>query len=310
MAGRNTYISQGVASEQNLIESLIIESLKIYGQNVFYIPRTQVAKDEILGEDPLSKFEQAFPIEMYFENVDNLGGQGPFIQKFGLFNEMSATLVVARSRWQELVGQHGNTFVPARPNEGDLIYFPLTKGLFEIKFVQHQDPFYQLGKLYTFKMEVELFQYASEKIDTGVAEIDKFEELKTFSQDPTRTENMFVDSITITNVGKGYATAPLMTFSGGTPSTPATATCTIDSEGRINAVNITNVGNGYNAVPTIVIDAPPGGAGNVQATATATIKLNVDKQGGFADNLEIATERQPTTNEKVAWSEDNPFGEF
>ena len=87
MAGRNTYISQGVASEQNLIESLIIESLKIYGQNVFYIPRTQVAKDEILGEDPLSKFEQAFPIEMYFENVDNLGGQGPFIQKFGLFNE-------------------------------------------------------------------------------------------------------------------------------------------------------------------------------------------------------------------------------
>jgi len=310
MAGRNTYISQGVASEQNLIESLIIESLKIYGQNVFYIPRTQVAKDEILGEDPLSKFEQAFPIEMYFENVDNLGGQGPFIQKFGLFNEMSATLVVARSRWQELVGQHGNTFVPARPNEGDLIYFPLTKGLFEIKFVQHQDPFYQLGKLYTFKMEVELFQYASEKIDTGVAEIDKFEELKTFSQDPTRTENMFVDSITITNVGKGYATAPLMTFSGGTPSTPATATCTIDSEGRINAVNITNVGNGYNAIPTIVIDAPPAGAGNVQAAATATIKLNVDKQGGFADNLEIATERQPTTNEKVAWSEDNPFGEF
>ena len=310
MAGRNTYISQGVASEQNLIESLIIESLKIYGQNVFYIPRTQVAKDEILGEDPLSKFEQAFPIEMYFENVDNLGGQGPFIQKFGLFNEMSATLVVARSRWQELVGQHGNTFVPARPNEGDLIYFPLTKGLFEIKFVQHQDPFYQLGKLYTFKMEVELFQYASEKIDTGVAEIDKFEELKTFSQDPTRTENMFVDSITITNVGKGYATAPLMTFSGGTPSTPATATCTIDGEGRINAVTITNVGDGYNAIPTIAIDAPPSGAGNVQATATATIKLNVDKQGGYADNLDLATERQPTTNEKVAWSENNPFGEF
>ena len=308
MAGRNTYISQGVASEQNLIESLIIESLKIYGQNVFYIPRTQVAKDEILGEDPLSKFEQAFPIEMYFENVDNLGGQGPFIQKFGLFNELTATLVVARSRWQELVGQHGNTFVPNRPNEGDLIYFPLTKGLFEIKFVQHQDPFYQLGKLYTFKMEVELFQYASEKIDTGVADIDKFEELKTFSADPTRTENMFVDTITVTNVGKGYTTAPGITFTGGTPSTTATATCTIDAEGRINTVTITNVGNGYNAVPTITIDAPP--SGGTQATATATIKLNVDRQGGYADNLELETERQPTTNEKVAWSENNPFGEF
>ena len=119
---------------------------------------------------------------------------------------------------------------------------------------------------------------------------------------------MFVDSITVTNIGKGYTTAPGITFTGGTPSTTATATCTIDSEGRINAVNITNVGNGYNAIPTITIDAPP--AGGIQATATCTIKLNVDKQGGYADNLEIATERQPTTNEKVAWSENNPFGEF
>ena len=119
---------------------------------------------------------------------------------------------------------------------------------------------------------------------------------------------MFVDSITFTNVGKSYATAPLLTFTGGTPSTPATATCTIDSEGKINGVTITNVGNGYNAVPTITIDAPP--AGGTQAVAVATIKLNVDKQGGYADNLELETERQPTTNEKVAWSEDNPFGEF
>ena len=111
-------------------------------------------------------------------------------------------------------------------------------------------------------------------------------------------------------MGKGYTTAPLMTFSGGTPSTPATATCTIDGEGRINAVTITNVGDGYNAIPTIAIDAPPSGAGNVQATATATIKLNVDKQGGYAENLDLETERQPTTNEKVAWSENNPFGEF
>ena len=156
MAGRNTYISQGVASEQNLIESLIIESLKIYGQNVFYIPRTQVAKDEILGEDPLSKFEQAFPIEMYFENVDNLGGQGPFIQKFGLFNEMSATLVVARSRWQELVGQHGNTFVPARPNEGDLIYFPLTKGLFEIKFIGLKFNFFNIDTATSYDLSSSL----------------------------------------------------------------------------------------------------------------------------------------------------------
>jgi hypothetical protein len=176
----NVYFSQGTRNEQYLVEDLIIESLKIYGQEMFYIPRTLVAKDEILGEDRLSQFKNAFPIEMYFENVDSFAGQGAFIQKFGLMMEQSATLVVARRRWDQLVGRYKKTQIPTRPNEGDLLYFPLTKGLFEIKFVQHQDPFYQLGKLYVYKLQVELFQYASEQIDTGVKDIDAFETLKTF----------------------------------------------------------------------------------------------------------------------------------
>ena len=176
----NPYIRHGAPSEQRLIEDLIIESLRIYGVEVQYIPRKLISKDEILGEDRLSKFEQAYPIEAYFENVDSFDGQGAFIQKFGLMMEQSATLVVARRRWEQLIGQHGATTIPSRPNEGDLIYFPLTKGLFEIKFVKHQDPFYQLGKLYVYKLQVELFQYASEKITTGVDEIDAFETLKTF----------------------------------------------------------------------------------------------------------------------------------
>lgn len=180
MATTNTYFSHGIKSEQNLIEDLIIESLRIYGNEVMYIPRTLVSKDDILGEDRLSKFTTAFPIEMYFENIDSFGGQGAFIQKFGLMVEQSATLVVARKRWEQFIGRHGVTTIPTRPNEGDLIYFPLSKGLFEIKFVQHQDPFYQLGKLYVYKLQVELFQYASEKIDTGISEIDTFETLKTF----------------------------------------------------------------------------------------------------------------------------------
>lgn len=120
---------------------------------------------------------------------------------------------------------------------------------------------------------------------------------------------MFVDTITFTNVGAGYTTPPTLTFSGGTPSVTATATCTVDgTTGKVNGVTLTNVGDGYNAVPTIDVSAPP--AGGTQAVAVATIKLNVDKQGGFADNLELETERQPDTNEKVAWSENNPFGEF
>ena len=135
---RNVYFTNGTRTEQLLIEDLIIESLKIYGQDFFYIPRSLVSKDEILGEDRLSQFKSSFPIEMYFENVDSFAGQGAFIQKFGLMMEQSATLVVARRRWEQLVGRYGVTSIPTRPNEGDLLYFPLTKGLFEIKFVQHQ----------------------------------------------------------------------------------------------------------------------------------------------------------------------------
>lgn len=176
----NPYFTQGTSNEQGLIEDIIIESLKIYGKDMRYIPRTLVAKDDIFGEDRLSEFKNAYPIEMYFENIDSMAGQGAMIQKFGLMMEQSATLVVARRRWEQLIGSQGTTILPNRPNEGDLIYFPLTKGLFEIKFVQHQDPFYQLGKLYVYKLNIELFQYSSERINTGIPEVDVFENLKSF----------------------------------------------------------------------------------------------------------------------------------
>ena len=176
----NPYFTQGTSNEQDLIEELIIESLKIYGKDFLYIPRTRVSVDRIFGEDRLSKFEHAYPIEMYFDNIESLAGQGAMIQKFGLMMEQSATLTVSRKRWNDLIATHGTTYLSNRPNEGDLIYYPLTKGLFEIKFVKHQEPFYQLGKLYTYKLDIELFQYSSEKIDTGIEDIDKFETLKSF----------------------------------------------------------------------------------------------------------------------------------
>ena len=177
---RSVYFSNGTRSEQLTYEDIIVESISIYGQDFYYIPRILVGKDEILGEDRLSKFKNAYAIEMYLESHDGFEGQGAFIQKFGLMMDQSATLTVARKRWNELIGTHGTTFLPNRPNEGDLIYYPLTKGLFEIKFVKHQEPFYQLGKLYTYKLDVELFQYSSEKIDTGIPEVDAFENLKSF----------------------------------------------------------------------------------------------------------------------------------
>jgi len=203
---RSVYFSNGIRSEQLTYEDIIVESISIYGQDFYYIPRTLVGKDEILGEDRLSQFKYAYGIEMYLETVNGFEGQGAFIQKFGLMMEQSATLTVARRKWEQLVGQHGLSILPNRPAEGDLLFFPLTGGLFEIKFVTHQDPFYQAGKLYVYKLQVELFQYSSEHITTGNSSIDVFETLKTF--DNNKVPNGTVTEIKITSKGAGYTSAP------------------------------------------------------------------------------------------------------
>lgn len=298
----NVYFTQGTKNEQYLVEDLIIESLKIYGQEFFYIPRKLVSKDEILGEDRLSEFKASFPIEMYFENVDSFGGQGAFIQKFGLMMEQSATLVVARRRWDQLIGRYGQTQLPSRPNEGDLLYFPLTKGLFEIKFVQHQDPFYQLGKLYVYKLQVELFQYSSEKIDTGIKEVDVFESLKTFNTNISRNSTSRVLRIQVTNQGSGYTTVPTVNIIS-TTGYGATATAVLGtgtSLGKIVAVNVINGGEKYQEAPNITFS---GGAG-VGAQAVAIMEIDVDKVESYGDNNKFKIEAVD-----VLFTAENPFGE-
>lgn len=298
MSTTNVYFSHGTRNEQYLVEDLIIESLRMYGNEVMYIPRTLVSKDNILGEDRLSQFKSAFPIEMYFENVDSFGGQGAFIQKFGLMVEQSATLVVARRRWDMFVGRYGATQLPNRPNEGDLIYFPLSKGLFEIKFVQHQDPFYQLGKLYVYKLQIELFQYSSENIDTGIAAIDTFESLKTFNTNTTRNQHGEITKVTMTNTGSGYTTASVsLTSSSGRDAvlTP------VIQNGSITSITITNPGTGYRTAPVLTI------TGNgVGAVATCQIEANIDKSDSFGDNNKFKQEASTVIN----FDEANPFGEI
>jgi len=298
----NVYFTQGTKNEQFLVEDLIIESLKIYGQDFFYIPRTLVSKDEILGEDRLSKFTSSFPIEMYFENVDSFEGQGAFIQKFGLMMEQSATLVVARRRWEQMVGRFGATIIPSRPCEGDLIYFPLTKGMFEIKFVKHQDPFYQLGKLYVYKLQVELFQYSSEKIDTGIPSIDAFETLKTFNTNTTRTPYGEITGVNVTNSGAGYTSTPTVSFTGtGSGATATAVRGTGSNIGKIIRVDVTNPGLGYTTAPIVVFT---GGGFSSVAIANATIGANVDKVESFGDNNKFKTQAAD-----VLFNVANPFGE-
>jgi len=165
--------TSGTTAEQRLIEDLIIESLKIYGHDVYYLPRTLVDEDEIFDEDTLSKFTQAYPLEMYLENVDGYEGEGDLFTRFGIEIRDQATFVVARRRWQEMVQTTDGIFqLDTRPVEGDLLYFEKTNSLFEIRLVQFQDPFYQAGKLYVFKLQCELFEYSSEVIDTGITKLD------------------------------------------------------------------------------------------------------------------------------------------
>ena len=169
--------TSGTTAEQRLVEDLIIECLKIYGHDVYYVPRTLVNRDTIFDEDALSQFTQAYPLEMYLENVEGFEGEGELFTKFGLEIRDQATFIVAQRRWDELVQTSGGEFQSdARPVEGDLIYFEKTKSLFEIKYVEFQNPFYQVGKLYTYKLVCELFEYSSEILDTGISDIDQIEE--------------------------------------------------------------------------------------------------------------------------------------
>ena len=176
---RNPYISLGTTNEQRLQENLIIEALQIYGHEVYYLPRNIVNRDTILNETIQSKFGDAFKIEMYVSSIDGFEGDGDFISKFGLEIRDQVKLVVARKRWEELVGRFKVT-QSVRPAEGDLIYFPLVDGLFEIKFAEDESPFYQLQNLHTYELTCELFEYDNEQIDTGILEVDDVERNEAF----------------------------------------------------------------------------------------------------------------------------------
>lgn len=172
----NRYIQQGVRSEQNLLEDLTIESLKIYGQDVYYLPRTLVNEDSVFKDDIPSRFSQAYKVEMYIENTEGFDGEGDLFTKFGVEIRDQATFIIARRRWEQTVSSFNNEIDGGRPREGDLIYLPLSRSLFQIQHVEHEQPFYQLNNLYTFKLRCELFEYNDEDLDTDIDAIDDIEQ--------------------------------------------------------------------------------------------------------------------------------------
>lgn len=188
----STYFNNFTNSqEQILIEDLVIESIRIYGHDVFYCPRTLVNKDEIYGEDTLSKYNTQYMVEMYVKNVMGFQGEGDFMSKFNLQIRDQMTLTIARRTFFDEIG---NVESIDRPQEGDLIYFPLNKKIFVVKFVEHEAIFYQMGSLQTYDLNCELWEYSNEVLNTGIDEIDKFQKKYSFDMSVygLLTENGYV----------------------------------------------------------------------------------------------------------------------
>ena len=270
----------------------------MYGVEVYYLPRQYVTENTVIKEVIESKFESAFPLEAYVDSYEGFGGQGTLLSKFGIMEKDDLTLVISRERFAGYITpliKNINNIGGAtdRPREGDLIWFPLGDKLFEIKYVEHEQPFYQLEKNYVYQLRCELFRYEDEVIDTGVENID--DELQEISTGYTQTLTLVgaavtalgtaticssgsVNTMTITNMGKGYSLAPLIGFSsaptGGTTAagiasiTTDFVGCNGSKDGKVHKVYITNSGCGYTVAPWVSFETIKGQTGSGAAATT------------------------------------------
>lgn len=184
MATSNFFDNFNSYAEQTLLEDLVIESIRIYGHDIHYCPRTLVAKDDIYGEDTISEYNKAYFLEMYIKSFDSYEGDGQFLSKFNLEIRDQMRFVVARRTFNNEVG---SIELIERPREGDLIYSPMMKRLFVVMYVNNTATFYQMGSLQTYELTCEVFEYSNEKLNTGIAEIDEIEDNFNFAQSNNAT---------------------------------------------------------------------------------------------------------------------------
>jgi len=243
----NPFFLQGSQGEQRLVQNLINEQLKIYGVEVTYIPRKFVRKQTIIKEVQSSAFDDNFLLEAYLNTYEGYSGQGDIMTKFGVSLRDEVTLTISRERFEDFISPFleadEDYELASRPREGDIIFFPLGERLFEVKFVEHEEPFYQLGKNYVYQLKCELFEYEDEVIDTGIDAID------------SQLEDL------------GYIST-LQLIGSGTTAT-ATAQLTPSNKGYIRQIVLNDDGSGYTSTPTVAISTAPFGVGNVDATAVA-----------------------------------------
>jgi len=295
----NPFFLQGTASEQRLVQDIINEHLKFHGVEVTYIPRKYVNTKTIIEEVQTSKFDDNFAIEAYVNTFEGYGGAGDILTKFGVSVRDELILTISKERFEDFIapfmaGQDDGTEdsimpTPTRPREGDLVYFPLGQRLFEVKFVEHEDPFYQLGKNYVYQLKCELFEYEDEVLDTTIEEIDTqiqdegyITTLQLIGVGRTATASAviagtvpsgYVSEIYLNNDGSGFTSVPTIGITSsptGQVGDNATAVGFLTTRGGVTSIDkilLTNAGAGYTVAPTITIT----GGGGVGAAATASI---------------------------------------
>ena len=307
---RNVYFSQAVKSEQNLYEDLIIESLGIYGQDVYYIPRTIVNRDSILNEDPASTFDDAFLMEMYIENSEGFEGEGDLYSKFGLQIKDTATFIVSRRRWDDRVGPFSSQVENPKPMEGDLVFLPMTNSFFEINFVEDEQPFYQLSNLPVYKLECSLFEYNDEDFETGVESIDTA---------TAKAAYQLPMDITITG-GNHFTVGEIIEqiitpASGGTPAVRVFGEVQqrTKSSDILSKIWVSNIGSdGTTETKTFTTGATITGKESGFTGTIATIYSDVTNQSGTswaADEESQNIDFEITADGFIDFSESNPFGD-
>lgn len=299
----NPFFLQGSPNEQRLVQELINEQLRIYGVEVVYIPRKFVRRETILREVSSSKFDDNFALEAYISNYEGYSGQGDILTKFGMSLKDDLSLIISKERYEDFIapfleGDDEEIVLSSRPREGDLIYFPLGQRLFEVKFVEHEQPFYQLGKLYVYELKCELFEYEDEVIDTSIEEIDtQIQEegyittLSLIGLGRTATASAtigtgYIREITLNNDGYGYTSPPTIGISsaplGGTNASAKAITEFKSGFYAIKQIVLTNAGAGYTSVPTITITGNGTGAAatcGIQTSQSGVISINLIDNG-------------------------------
>ena len=272
----------GTAGEQGLVQDLVDEQIKLFGTDIYYLPRTLIT-DGVLDDVIYNKFESQFQVEMLLQNVEGFGSPSEFISKFGLRITDEVRFVVSQRRWEE--ASAGSTLtVPTRPNEGDLLYFPLTQDVYEIKFVEREDPFYQLGKIYFYTMTAEIYEYGSDNFSTGVEDIDEI-------------ETLFSNAIALTLSVGGTGT-----FQVGETVTASTTGTTAEVKSWDDTTRIMQV---INRTGTFATGEAITGNTSSAVWVVGTFDTLNNTNSEYDQNRVI----EDAADSIIDWTEGNPFGE-